>query len=67
MNSIEEKDHQPATERSAQREKMYRHIAEVCDREAREGIHEWHRRRRERDEEAQSSKCKVQSGENKTL
>ena len=58
MSSIEEKDHQteavgtlrPATERSAQREKMYRHIAEVCDREARESIHEWHRRRRERDE-----------------
>jgi len=41
------------TERSAQREKMCRHIAEVCDREACESIHEWHRHRRERDEEDQ--------------
>ena len=67
MSSIEEKNHQTATECSAQREKMYRHIAEVCDRETRESIHEWHRRRRERDDESQSAEFKVQSGENKTL
>ena len=63
MSSIEEKDCRteaegalrPATERSVQREKMYRHIAEVCEHEAREGIHEWHRRRAERDEEDDQS------------
>jgi len=55
MSSLEEKDHRTEAERFAQREKMYRHIAEVCEREAREGIHEWHRSRRERDEEDDQS------------
>ena len=41
-------------ERSPQLEKMHRHIAEVCDREARESIREWHCRRRELAEEDQT-------------
>ena len=49
MSHIEEQDHPTATERSDQWEKMHRHIAEVCDREARESIREWHRQRRELD------------------
>ncbi|MCL2623768.1 MAG: hypothetical protein FWD31_08895 [Planctomycetaceae bacterium] len=55
MSSLEEKDHRTEAERSAQREKMHRHIAEVCDREARESIHEWHLRHAERDEEDDQS------------
>jgi len=58
------------TERSVQREKMYRHIAEICDREARESIHEWHRCRRERavdhndlSTDSQSAVCELEDEE----
>jgi len=47
-----------AAECSAPLEKMHRHIAELCDREARESIHEWHCRRRELAEEDQTQ-CDV--------
>ena len=42
MSCIEEKDRQITMECSAQLEKMHRHIAEVCDREARKSIREWY-------------------------
>ena len=58
---IQEKDHQTVTERSAQREGMHRHIAEICDREVRESVHEWHRRRQ------QNSESKIQNEEGKSL
>jgi hypothetical protein len=58
---IQEKDHQTVTECSAQREEMYRHIAEICDRETRESVHEWHRHRQK------NLESKIQNEEDKSL